>query len=62
MGGFLDRLQALPHVEIVHVDEATEVEAWRWPRARGEREHSIREALPFDGHFNAAGFVEVRAS
>lgn len=45
MSGFLDRLQALPHVEIVHVDEATEVKAWRWPRARGEREYSIREAL-----------------
>ena len=72
--GFLDRLAALPDVEVVHVDEATEREAWRWLRARGEREYSfvdatsfavmrrrrIREALAFDGDFNAAGFVEVR--
>lgn len=74
--GFLDKLLALPDVQIVHVDEATEAEAWRWFRARGEREYSfvdatsfavmrrrrIREALAFDGKFNAAGFVEVRAA
>lgn len=74
--GFLDRLQALPDVQIVHVDEATEAAAWRWLRARGEREYSfvdassfavmrrlrIREALAFDGDFNAAGFIEVRAT
>lgn len=74
--GFLERLQALPDLQIIHVDEATEVEAWRWLRARSEREYSfvdatsfavmrrrrIREALAFDGDFNAAGFVEVRAS
>jgi predicted nucleic acid-binding protein len=73
--GFLDRLRALPDAEVVHVDEATETEAWRWLRARAEREYSfvdatsfavmrrrrIREALAFDGDFNAAGFVEVRA-
>ena len=73
--GFIDRLKALPDAEIVHVDEATETEAWRWLRARAEREYSfvdatsfavmrrrrIREALAFDGDFNAAGFVEVRA-
>jgi predicted nucleic acid-binding protein len=52
-----------------------EPEAWRWLRARGEREYPsldstnfavmrrrrIREAMAFDGDFNAAGFVEVRA-
>jgi len=72
--GFIDRLKALPDTEVVHVDLATESEAWRWLRARGEREYSfvdatsfavmrrrrIREALAFDGDFNAAGFVEVR--
>ena len=72
--GFVDRLMALPDTEVVHVDEATEAEAWRWLRARPEREYSfvdatsfavmrrrrIREALAFDGDFNAAGFVEVR--
>lgn len=74
--GFLDRLAALRDVEVVHVDEALESEAWRWLRARPEREYSfvdatsfavmkrrrIREALAFDGDFNAAGFVEVRAT
>lgn len=74
--GFLDRLQALPDVEIVHVDEAAEREAWRWLRDQGERDYSfvdatsfavmrrrrMREALAFDGDFNAAGFVEVRAT
>jgi uncharacterized protein len=72
--GFLDRLAALPDVEVIYVDEAVEAEAWRWLRARAEREYSfvdatsfavmrrrrIREALAFDGDFNAAGFVEVR--
>jgi predicted nucleic acid-binding protein len=72
--GFLDRMQALTGVQVVHIDEETEAEAWRWLRARDEREYSfvdatsfavmrrrrIREALAFDGDFNAAGFVEVR--
>ena len=72
--GFLDRLAVLPDLEVVHVDEVVENDAWRWLRARPEREYSfvdatsfavmrrrrIREALAFDGAFNAAGFVEVR--
>ena len=72
--GFIDRLGALPDLEVIHVDEAAEAEAWRWLRARAEREYSfvdatsfavmrrrrIREALAFDGDFNAAGFVEIR--
>jgi predicted nucleic acid-binding protein len=72
--GFIDRLMALPDTEIVHVDDALEADAWRWLRSRPEREYSfvdatsfavmrrrrIREALAFDGDFNAAGFVEVR--
>lgn len=72
--GFLDRLGALPDCETVHVDQRTESDAWRWLRAHDEREYSfvdatsfalmrrmrIREALAFDGDFNAAGFVEVR--
>jgi predicted nucleic acid-binding protein len=51
-----------------------EAEAWRWLRRHCEREFSfvhatsfavmrrrrIREALAFDGDFNAARFVEVR--
>jgi predicted nucleic acid-binding protein len=72
--GFIDRLTALTDAEVVHVDEALEADAWRWLRSRSDREYSfvdatsfavmrrrrIREALAFDGDFNAAGFVEVR--
>ena len=72
--GFIDRITALPVSEIVHVDKDAEADAWRWLRSRSEREYSfvdatsfavmrrrrIREALAFDGDFNAAGFVEVR--
>jgi predicted nucleic acid-binding protein len=72
--GFIDRLMVLPDTEVVHVDDALEADAWRWLRSRSEREYSfvdatsfavmrrrrIREALAFDGDFNAAGFVEVR--
>ncbi len=72
--GFIDKLIALPNTEVVRVDEAAEAYAWRWLRSRSEREYSfvdatsfavmrrrrIREALAFDGDFNAAGFVEVR--
>jgi len=72
--GFLDRLAQLPDVEMVQVDAATEAEAWRWLRRHDERAYSfvdatsfavmrrrrVREALAFDGDFNAAGFTEVR--
>jgi predicted nucleic acid-binding protein len=72
--GFLDRFAELPGVEVVHVDGTMESDAWRWLRRHDEREYSfvdatsfavmrrrrIREALAFDGDFNAAGFVEVR--
>lgn len=65
---------ALPDTEVIHVDDALEADAWRWLRSRSERDYSfvdatsfavmrrrrIREALAFDGDFNAAGFVEVR--
>lgn len=72
--GFLDRLQALTNLEIVHADEALEADAWAWLRRHDEREYSfvdatsfaimrrrrVREALAFDGDFAAAGFVELR--
>ena len=74
--GFLDRMRALPDVEIVDVEPAVEADAWRWLRRHDEREYSftdgtsfalmrrrrIREALAFDGDFTAAGFVEARAT
>ena len=72
--GFVDRLQGLPNLEVVHVEESIEADAWRWLRRHNEREYSfvdatsfavmrqrrIREALAFDGDFAAAGFIELR--
>ncbi|MGH2980412.1 MAG: type II toxin-antitoxin system VapC family toxin [Solirubrobacterales bacterium] len=72
--GFLERLSRLVNVEVVHIDEATENDAWEWLRRHDEREYSfvdatsfglmrargIREAFAFDGDFSAAGFIEVR--
>ncbi|MGH2674404.1 MAG: type II toxin-antitoxin system VapC family toxin [Actinomycetota bacterium] len=63
-----------PDVAVVHVDEDTEEEAWRWLRRHGERSYSfvdatsfaimrrlrIREALTFDEDFEAAGFRLAR--
>lgn len=71
---FLNKLGDLPELELVHVNDAIEAEAWRWLRMRPERAYSfvdatsfavmrrrrIHEALAFDGDFSAAGFVEVR--
>jgi uncharacterized protein len=73
--GFIDLLARLSNVEVVHVDQAAEREAWAWLRRHDEREYSfvdatsfalmrargIREAFAFDGDFSAAGFVELRA-
>jgi predicted nucleic acid-binding protein len=72
--GFIERLSRLSNVEVVHVDQAIEGDAWTWLRQHDEREYSfvdatsfalmrargIREALAFDGDFSAAGFVELR--
>jgi len=72
---FLDAIQASRRVALTYVDEASEAEAFRWLRRHDEREYSfvdatsfavmrrrrLTEALAFDGDFQAAGFVEVRA-
>ncbi len=61
-------------VQMVHVEEALEREAWGWLTRHDEREYSfvdatsfmlmrklrIQEALAFDGDFSAAGFTERR--
>ena len=61
-------------VNLVHIDERDEGEAWKWLQRRDEREFSfvdatsfvlmrrlrIREALAFDGDFTSAGFTELR--
>jgi predicted nucleic acid-binding protein len=72
--GFLDRVNQLPEVEVLRVDEVIEAYACHWLRSHDERMYSfvdatsfalmrrrrIREALAFDADFTAAGFVEVR--
>src|SRR5437879_3359552 len=72
--GFIDRIATVTQLEVAFVDDPVERVAWRWLRGHDEREYSfvdatsfavmrsrrIREALAFDGDFNAAGFVEVR--
>lgn len=72
--GFVDRLNAIPNLEVAHADHAVEADAWIWLRRHDEREYSfvdatsfammrrrrLREALAFDGEFTAAGFVELR--
>jgi uncharacterized protein len=61
-------------VAVEHVDAHVEAEAWDWLRRHDERPYSfveatsfalmrklrIEEALAFDGHFAAAGFIELR--
>ncbi len=36
--GFLDRLKALPNLEIAHADEVLEADAWAWLRRDDDRE------------------------
>jgi len=71
---FLEAAFDSRNLQIEHVDEGTEDQAWRWLRQHDEREYSfvdatsfavmrrlrLREALAFDGDFAAAGYVEVR--
>jgi uncharacterized protein len=71
---FLDMLAKTTRVEIVQVGEDLEAQGLRWLRRHDEREYSfvdatsfalmrslrIKEALSFDGDFEAAGFTELR--
>ncbi len=71
---FLDELERSERATVRHVDEAIESDAWSWLRRHDEREYSfvdatsfavmrrlrLGEALAFDGHFSAAGFLELR--
>jgi predicted nucleic acid-binding protein len=72
---FLDRLES-SRLNLAFVSEELEAQALRWLRRHDEREYSIvdatsfalmrslkiREALAFDGDFDAAGFIELRAA
>ena len=71
----VDLIERAERLRTVRVERDAEDDAWRWLRARPEREYSfvdatsfalmrklrIRDALAFDGDFAAAGFVELRA-
>lgn len=61
-------------VDVVHVEQDVEDEAWRWLARHDERAYSfvdatsfavmrrlgMQDAYAFDGDFSAAGFVELR--
>lgn len=64
-----------PGVEIIHIDEATHLEAWQLLEARPDKEwslvdassfvlmrrHGMTEAQTTDHHFKQAGFIRVPA-
>lgn len=72
---FLDALDRSPRLRVMFVSQDLDEDALRWLRRRDEREYSfvdatsfavmrslrIRDALAFDGDFEAAGFRELRA-
>jgi predicted nucleic acid-binding protein len=72
---FLDRVDRTARLSIAFVPDELEAQALRWLRRHDEREYSfvdatsfalmrslrIKQALAFDGDFEAAGFVELRA-
>jgi predicted nucleic acid-binding protein len=71
---FLDALDKSPRVQVIGTGEDTDRRALRGSRQHDEREYSwvdatsfavkrdkrIRSTLAFDGHFAAAGFIELR--
>jgi len=70
---FVDAIQAIPHLEIVHIDLATHREAWQLLKARPDKSWSLVDASSFvimtrrkihaalttDHHFAQAGFICV---
>jgi predicted nucleic acid-binding protein len=71
---FIDRVDRTARLSVEFVSDELEAQALRWLRRHDEREYSfvdatsfslmrslrIKEALAFDGDFDAAGFVELR--
>ena len=72
---FLDRVDRTARLSVEFVSADVEEQALRWLRRHDERAYSyvdatsfalmrslrIKEALAFDGDFEAAGFVELRS-
>jgi predicted nucleic acid-binding protein len=68
-----DRIRRSPRIEVQHVTEPMEMDAWRLLDRQSDREISFvdatsfvmmrstrsRQVLTFDGDFAAAGFVEL---
>ena len=72
----VNRMKADPTVEILHIDAATDDEAWKLLEARHDKEwslvdassfvlmwrHGMTEALTTDQHFTQAGFTRLPGS
>jgi predicted nucleic acid-binding protein len=70
---FVDGLKASPYVEVVHVDQSVDQEAWTFLKDRSDKAWSlvdcvsfvlmnrrgITDALTADHHFEQAGFVAL---
>ena len=70
---FIESLKTSPYVEIVHVDEPLDEQAWQLLKNRQDKEWSladcasfvvmkqrgITEALTSDHHFEQAGFIRL---
>jgi predicted nucleic acid-binding protein len=68
---FIASLKSAPHLEIVHIDEQMDAEAWALLKARPDKNwslvdassfvvmetRSIREALTTDHQFTQTGFI-----
>lgn len=70
---FLEGLKTSPYIEVIHVDQTLDEQAWRLYQQRTDKdwslvdcasfvlmkERSITQALTTDHHFEQAGFVRL---
>lgn len=70
---FIDQIQTMPFMKIVHIDEATHAQAWAMLKQYKDkvwslvdatsfivmRHAGLKEALATDHHFSQAGFVRL---
>ena len=70
---YIETIRSASWIEIVHIDEALDAEAWRLLAERLDKEwslvdcasfivmekHGLTEALTADRHFEQAGFVQL---
>jgi predicted nucleic acid-binding protein len=71
--GFINSIKTSPHVEIIHIDEVLDQQAWQLLTNRQDKERSlvdcasfvlmqrrgIYESMTTDHHFEQAGFVRL---